>query len=91
MDFATYPQIPAHTRDALILYVEHGIPPGGFLTSVLSNDLMGAVGRADVFNLAAIPVIAKFIYNEMPANSHGSLDRVEEFCRSAYSKSKVAA
>jgi hypothetical protein len=36
--------------EALENYLMHGFMPGGFLTSVLANDLYLAVGRADHWN-----------------------------------------
>ena len=43
--------IPEHTKGALDRYVDHGLEPGGFLTAVLTNDLFGAVARADSENI----------------------------------------
>ena len=52
LDFSGY-NIPAHTRYALTEFIERGIQVGGFLHSVLSNDLFGALGSADGDNLPA--------------------------------------
>jgi hypothetical protein len=71
LDFNHY-YIPAHTQQALLDYVEHGYEPGGFLYSVLCNDLIGAVSRADASNLESLRDIAQFVYNEMPSNCHGN-------------------
>ena len=71
--------IPAHTRDALDRYVQHKILPGGFLVSVLSNDLFGAVARADSENLAALTDIVKYIYNELPTGCWGSWEQIRWF------------
>ena len=71
--------IPAHTKAALDRYVQHKILPGQFLMSVLSNDLFGAVSRADSENLAALPDIVKFIYNELPSGCWGSRAIVYRF------------
>jgi len=76
--------IPAHTKAALDRYVEHKMLPGGFLMAVLSNDLFGAVGRADSENLAALPDIVKYVYNHMPADSWGSVDKVYKFVETAF-------
>lgn len=80
-----YSAIPANTQAALIRYVEQLILPGGFLCAVLNNDLFGAVGYADSDNLEALPLIVKFIYNELPAPCWGSKEKVlkfiEEECR----------
>jgi hypothetical protein len=62
-----YEIIPQLTREGIMRYVEHGRQPGGFLTSVLCNDLFGAVGKADRENLAALPVIVRWFANNCPA------------------------
>lgn len=66
--------IPAHTKAALDRYVNDRILPGGFLTAVLTNDLFGAVGYADSTNLAALPDIVRYVYNELPSGCWGSRD-----------------
>ncbi len=66
-------------RAALLRYANQGIKPGDFLTAVLENDLMEAMGRADSYNRATIHQICTFVYNELPHNSHGSPDRVAEY------------
>jgi len=77
-DFSRY-QIPSHTQGALERYLDHGLPPGGFLSAVIANDLMGAVARADIQNMTAIPEIAKFLFNEAPAGSWGSDENLENW------------
>jgi hypothetical protein len=76
--------IPSHTKAALDRYVNQKYLPGGFLMAVLSNDLFGAVGRADSENLAALPDIVKYVYNQMPANSWGSQELVYKFVEDAF-------
>ncbi len=76
--------IPAHTKAALDRYVEHKMLPGGFLMAVLSNDLFGAVGRADSENLLALPDIVRYVYNQMPADSWGSRDQIFKFVETAF-------
>jgi hypothetical protein len=76
--------IPAHTKAALDRYVEHKMLPGGFLMAVLTNDLFGAVGRADSENLAALPDIVRYVYNQMPADSWGSKDQIYKFVETAF-------
>lgn len=86
LDFTGYngeqynePFVPEHTREALQRYVEHGNYPGGFLMAVLTNDLFGAVGRADSTNIKYIKDICMFVYNRMPSNSWGNEDKVHKF------------
>lgn len=55
-------------------YVEgnHPYPFGDFMTAVLSNDFVGAVGRADDYNREIILDWASYLYNEMPGRSGDS-------------------
>jgi hypothetical protein len=71
LDFSDY-HIPNHTQTALTDYIERGIPVGGFLHAVLSNDLFGAVGRADAQNLPALKDITGWIFMQAPQGSWGS-------------------
>lgn len=77
IDWAKVPV--AHMIGGIKRYVERGIPPGHFLTALLSNDLMGAVGRADEENLAALTRWAIFIRWELPSGCHGSPERVKDW------------
>ena len=67
-----YSIIPARTMESLQRYVDHGVPVGGFLQAVLSNDLRKSIGRADSENLAALVAIATWLYNEAPMACWGS-------------------
>lgn len=73
--------VPAHTIGALDRYIEHKYEPGGFLTAVLQNKLMEAVGRADVTNKAALPAICAYVYNRLPVGSWGSEEAVDAWLR----------
>ena len=66
-------------------YVQHGIPCGGFLTAVLENNLMEAMGRADESSKINLCEICRYIYNDIPSNAHGSPASVQ-----AYLKAKRA-
>lgn len=67
----------SYLQDAMDRYVNDHIPPGGFLTAVLSNDLKMAVAQADVFNRKMIPEIVEYCYNEIPSSCWGSPEAVE--------------
>ena len=69
--------IPPHMRDGVRRYFFNGIAGGSFLTAVLSNDLMGALGKADDENIGALPQYGVFLYNYVPAESFGSPARVK--------------
>ena len=73
--------VPRHTAESLTRYVFDGVPPGQFLEAVLSNDLMESFARADDENTRNIRYLAAFIYNELPGNSHGTLERMVEWMK----------
>jgi len=75
-EWRDYPGVPEHTRDALLRYRDKGLEPGGFLTSVLTNDLFGAVSRADSENIRALKNICSWVFNRMPSSSWGSDERM---------------
>jgi len=64
--------IPKITMDTLDLYVTRGIPTGGFLYAVLTNNLFDAVTRADPMNRAALKDICVYVYNDLPQDCWGS-------------------
>lgn len=71
-----YELLPEHMRAAMRRYIEHGIPPGSFLAAVLSNDLLGALRKADETNILALRSYGRFLYNHAPCVCHGSPDRM---------------
>lgn len=74
--------IRADIKEALDSWAACGLLPGDFLTAVLQNDLMEALGRADSYNRATIFQICSYIYNELPSTCHGSPEKVEAYARS---------
>lgn len=71
--------ISQHLIDSLDRYVQHRIPPGGFLTSVLENNLVGAVGKADFENQRNLVAICDYVYNQLPSTCWGSKEKVREW------------
>ncbi len=71
--------IPEHTFEALKRYVEHRLPPGGFLEAVLTNNFIETVGRADDQNSEKLKEIAEFVYWELPGSCWGSPEKVREW------------
>jgi hypothetical protein len=71
MSDLTYSQIPQDIQNDLRAYVagKHPYPFGSFVTAVLANDLVGALGQADENNRAIIFDYASYLYNEMPGRS----------------------
>jgi len=66
-------------KERLSRYVSSGIPPGGFLLAVLSNDLVQACGQADDENRAALFDIVRYVYNCIPAACWGDKQTVAEW------------
>ncbi len=75
------PELPIRDdiKQALGDYVNHGYPLGGFLTAVVENNLMRAMGSADSYNRATLHQICAYVYNDMPSACHGSPERVAEW------------
>lgn len=59
-------------KEAIDRYVKDKIPTGGFLKSVLSNDLVGAITRADHINKADLEEIVHYCIWNIPSNCWGS-------------------
>ncbi len=62
--------------EALRDYVTYGRPLGWFLTKVLENNLVEALGAADDENLVTIPAFGAWLYNEAPSRCWGSAEKV---------------
>jgi hypothetical protein len=75
-DEENYSILPAHMRDGARMYIEQGVPPGGFLTAVLSNDFKGAFGRADETNLRHMQAWAQWVVWNCPSIAQGSAEKV---------------
>jgi hypothetical protein len=52
---------------------------GDFLRAVLENNLSGAFGRADEYNLRTLHAIVAYVYNELPSPCHGTPEKVREW------------
>lgn len=76
-----YDRLPIGLAGAMQRYIENRIPPGHFLTAVLSNDLSEACGRADDDNRHRLFEIVSWVYNEAPSACWGSPQRVAEWLR----------
>lgn len=72
-----YALVSERVKESLREYAENRRKTGGFLRAVLENDLSSAVAAADGENFPAIPQIAKWIYNKLPAASWGSPEDVD--------------
>jgi hypothetical protein len=66
-------------REGLKLYFEHKILTGGFLTAVLSNDLLTAASKADDINKYKLHDYCTWLYNHAPMGSYGSPEAVKQW------------
>ena len=71
--------IPERMMNGIKMYVEKGILPGDFLQCVISNDLFGAIGRADDENIRNLPAYTAFFYNKTPSICWGSREMMKEW------------
>jgi len=69
-------------RDSVERYLVYGIPPGGFMTAVLTDSLKNAVGRADMNNRRLLIEWAEWLYNYCPAAAQGSEEAVIKWIES---------
>ncbi len=75
--------LPATLQEGILRYLDKGIPPGHFLTAVITNNLFDAVSHADKNSLEALPDIVKFFYNHTPSSCWGSEEKMLKWQRSA--------
>jgi hypothetical protein len=57
-------------------WVDTGWLPAGFLQTVMANDLIGAVERADAENIHKIPAYIAWLYNQAPSDCWGSAKKI---------------
>lgn len=79
VDYFDYSLIPENMMKSLKSYIENGDKVGGFLTAILTNDLFGAVARADMTNKPIIPNYVNFLVWESPYNCHGNDECVKNW------------
>lgn len=59
-------------KKSLQRYAQNHIPPGDFLSAVLTNNLYKTIRCADPESLEILPAIFNHVWNELPANIYGS-------------------
>ncbi len=65
--------------DSLDDYVTKRYETGSFLRSCLENDFVEAACRADCMNRHRLHLIAKYIFNRLPADCWGSKEKVTKW------------
>jgi hypothetical protein len=71
------------TKQTINDYVNKRYAPGGFIRSVLSNDLVGSVANADEENQRDLVEIVKYVYNHTPSGCWGSREIVDNWLNNA--------
>tara|TARA_R100000656_G_scaffold59398_1_gene46247 strand:- start:34 stop:321 length:288 start_codon:yes stop_codon:yes gene_type:complete len=84
-----YGRLPPHLQGGVRRYIEEGIPPGDFLTAVITNNLRLAVGHADSTSLAALTDIVRFFYNEPPGGCWGTPEKMKAWMQTGHKKNIV--
>ena len=82
-------EIPAYMMPHVIDYIENGAPVGNFLTAIITNNLEGAVARADGQNISNIPAYVCFFYNYAPADCYGSSNKMAEWYKTREAKGSI--
>jgi hypothetical protein len=78
--FEYYAGIPSLTREALWNYMAYGLPPGGFLSAVLENDLYRAIFSADhTWTGGTFKELVGWISNYAPVMSYGNTYNIESW------------
>lgn len=77
-----YAQFPEHMKETISKYVEHGVPVGGFLEAVITDNLRDAVFKADSSNLPLLRDYLLFFRWETPPQCHGSVENYKNWIAS---------
>jgi DNA-directed RNA polymerase specialized sigma24 family protein len=68
----TLNEAKAHLKN----FQEKRSDPGGFLHAILTNDLFGAIRRADATSAKDFLPICRYVWAELPGNIWGTTDKV---------------
>lgn len=71
--------IPERTKKSLDRWACFGEEQGGFIMSVLKNNLVKAFSKADRENLNSLEDIVRYMYNRLPMNCWGGVKEVEKW------------
>jgi len=71
--------IPRAIKQQIDNYIDNGVPPAGFLSAMLCNNIRDAVARADDENKRALYDIVIYLENFIPNMAWGSAERVEKW------------
>lgn len=73
-------KIPEYMRKGAMLYVRHGIEPGGFMTAVLENNFYEAISRMDENNWRSLKEYRDFL-SYLPCECWGNPEKVRAWMK----------
>jgi hypothetical protein len=74
--------VPDEWKQVLYNYLVHGFEPGGFFTSLLANDALGAISRSHPANdIQSLKSLASWIVNSAPREAWGSYEKVDAWLK----------
>lgn len=76
-----YCQVADNLQDGLMMYFEHHILPGRFITACLENNLMNAMGFASEKTWDYIFNVMNFLYTFAPPFCWGTKEIVREWVK----------
>jgi len=82
-------EIPDYMESGLRYYLEYGLEPGDFLTSIICNDLTRAVQHADDTNIKNIPAYVGYFYNHTPSICWGSKEKMKKWMETKQEERRV--
>ena len=71
--------VPHYMHGGIIRFYENRIPPGGFLSAVIDNDLREACVRADDTNRHCLFDYMMWFYNHAPSGTWGYQGAVNDW------------
>jgi hypothetical protein len=80
-DWTDYPTVNDECKEQMGSYINQGQDPGGFLTSILCNDLINTVSRATDEEYAMLKDLVKFMHADMPYEAWGNHKAVSSYQR----------
>ena len=72
-------ELPMYMKEPVENWVFHGIPGGGFLTALLTNNLKETFTRADSNNKRKVYNWVRFIIWSLPSSCQGSEEKVNNW------------
>ena len=74
-----YYEVAENLHAGLMMYFEHQVRPGRFLTACLENDLTNALGYASTKTWDYVFNVMNFLYSNAPGGSWGSKENVKNW------------